>query len=150
MAEILGIGLSHYPGLVQPDEGRNHQLTRALKSGRLTPEQMDPANWPEAMRLEYGDDQGYSAHKKVRARLEAGFRAQRAALDAFNPDFVLIWGDDQYENFKEDVIRPSVFWPTTRWNAVPSPTTTAVPGPTSGASLRTKTSPIKSIPPPGN
>ena len=106
MAEILGIGLSHYPGLVQPDEGRNHQLTRALKSGRLTPEQMDPANWPEAMRLEYGDDQGYSAHKKVRARLEAGFRAQRAALDAFNPDFVLIWGDDQYENFKEDVIPP--------------------------------------------
>ena len=45
MGEILGIGLSHYPGLVQPDKGRNHQLTRALDSGRLTPEQMDPANW---------------------------------------------------------------------------------------------------------
>ena len=28
----------------------------------------------------------------------------RAALDAFNPDFVLMWGDDQYENFREDII----------------------------------------------
>ena len=30
----------------------------------------------------------------------------RAALDAFKPDAVVIWGDDQYENFKEDVIPP--------------------------------------------
>ena len=30
----------------------------------------------------------------------------RAALDAFNPDFVLMWGDDQYENFREDIIPP--------------------------------------------
>ena len=30
----------------------------------------------------------------------------RAALDAFDPDFVLIWGDDQYENFREDIIPP--------------------------------------------
>ena len=30
----------------------------------------------------------------------------RAALDAFKPDFVLIWGDDQYENFKEDIVPP--------------------------------------------
>jgi len=27
-------------------------------------------------------------------------------LDAFKPDIVLIWGDDQYENFKEDIIPP--------------------------------------------
>jgi hypothetical protein len=27
-------------------------------------------------------------------------------LDEFAPDFVVIWGDDQYENFKEDVIPP--------------------------------------------
>ena len=25
-------------------------------------------------------------------------------LDAFQPDFVVIWGDDQYENFKEDCV----------------------------------------------
>ena len=28
----------------------------------------------------------------------------REALDAFKPDIVLIWGDDQYENFKRDCI----------------------------------------------
>ena len=28
----------------------------------------------------------------------------REELDAFNPDIVLVWGDDQYENFREDVI----------------------------------------------
>ena len=32
------------------------------------------------------------------------FRAVRKALDDFNPDLVLIWGDDQYENFREDII----------------------------------------------
>ena len=30
----------------------------------------------------------------------------RAALDEFQPDFVLLWGDDQYENFREDIIPP--------------------------------------------
>ena len=28
----------------------------------------------------------------------------RQALEDFDPDFVLIWGDDQYENFKEDIV----------------------------------------------
>ena len=32
------------------------------------------------------------------------FRAIRKILDDFNPDFVLVWGDDQYENFKEDIV----------------------------------------------
>ncbi len=27
-------------------------------------------------------------------------------LDEFAPDLVVIWGDDQYENFREDVIPP--------------------------------------------
>lgn len=30
----------------------------------------------------------------------------RAAIDDFKPDFVLIWGDDQYENFREEIIPP--------------------------------------------
>jgi len=36
-----------------------------------------------------------------------GCRAVRAVLDAFNPDFILIWDDDQYENFREDGVAPS-------------------------------------------
>ena len=41
-----------------------------------------------------------------RSRLVGAFRKIRTEIDAFNPDFVLIWGDDQYENFKEDIIPP--------------------------------------------
>ena len=27
-------------------------------------------------------------------------------IEAFNPDFIVMFGDDQYENFKEDIIPP--------------------------------------------
>jgi hypothetical protein len=30
----------------------------------------------------------------------------RAALDSFSPDFILVWGDDQYEDFREDGVAP--------------------------------------------
>src|SRR5262249_26995391 len=60
----------------------------------------DPKRWPEPMRKEWADP--LAAAKEHRARLVSGFRKAREALDAFNPDFVLIWGDDQYENFRED------------------------------------------------
>jgi len=30
----------------------------------------------------------------------------REEIEAFHPDFVLIWGDDQYENFHEDLVPP--------------------------------------------
>jgi hypothetical protein len=41
-----------------------------------------------------------------RQAVGAGFDRTRAALDEFQPDAVLIWGDDQYENFREDIIPP--------------------------------------------
>ena len=63
-------------------------------------------NWPKAMRVEWGDDEGLAAARAHRAVVVDAFRRLRAELDAFQPDFVLIWGDDQYENFKEDVVPP--------------------------------------------
>src|SRR5207253_219350 len=65
-----------------------------------------PEGWPEPMRQEYGSDQGLSAAKRHREALVTGFRDARRRLDEFAPDVVLIWGDDQYENFKEDIIPP--------------------------------------------
>ena len=56
------------------------------------------------MRKEWGDDEGYTSALFQREKLVAGFRKVRAELDAFKPDVVLVWGDDQYENFKEDII----------------------------------------------
>ncbi len=106
MGEILGIGLTHYPGLIGPDENRGFPLTRILKSDTLPADLKNPANWPEPMRIEYGEDEGLASSRIHRQRLVDGFRRQRAELDAFNPDFVVIWGDDQYENFKEDIIPP--------------------------------------------
>ena len=58
------------------------------------------------MRAEWGNDEGTSAAARHREELVGWFSKTRAALDAFKPDFVLMWGDDQYENFKEDVVPP--------------------------------------------
>jgi len=73
---------------------------------RIPADLQNPANWPEPMRLEWGDDEGITAHKAHRARVFQAFREIREEIDAFKPDFILIWGDDQYENFKEDIIPP--------------------------------------------
>src|SRR5436190_5158690 len=100
MGDILGIGVTHYPGLIQPDRQMAGLLDRTLKSEQVPEELKDPARWPEPMRKEWADP--VAAAAEHRKRLVAGFRKVREALDAFNPDLVLIWGDDQYENFRED------------------------------------------------
>jgi Catalytic LigB subunit of aromatic ring-opening dioxygenase len=107
MGEILGVGATHYPPGLVPDEYKPWPLARMLKTDpRIPPHLQDPANWPEPMRLEWGDDEGITAHKAHRARVFSAFREIREEIDAFKPDFILIWGDDQYENFKEDIIPP--------------------------------------------
>jgi Catalytic LigB subunit of aromatic ring-opening dioxygenase len=107
MAEILGIGATHYPPGLVPEEYKPWPLARMLHSDRRIPERMrDPENWPPQMRLEWGDDEGITAHKAHKARVFDAFRKIRAEIDAFEPDFIVMWGDDQYENFKEDIIPP--------------------------------------------
>jgi hypothetical protein len=66
----------------------------------------DPRNWPEPMRREYGDDGGTASAAAHRAVLVDHFRKARRLLDDFRPDLVVIWGDDQYENFTQDIIPP--------------------------------------------
>jgi hypothetical protein len=106
MAEILGLGVTHYPGLMFPDARMATFLERTLASGRVPEARKDPASWPEAMRREWGEDRGATAAVEHRRRCREAFRAARRELDAFAPDFVLIWGDDQYENFREEIIPP--------------------------------------------
>jgi hypothetical protein len=107
MGEILGIGATHYPPGLVPDEYKPWPLARMLHSDPRIPVRMqDPANWPEPMRLEFGDDEGIAAHKAHRARVFSAFRTIREEIDAFKPDLIVMWGDDQYENFKEDIIPP--------------------------------------------
>jgi hypothetical protein len=107
MGEIFGVGATHYPPGLVPDEFKPWPLARMLKTDPRIPSHLqDPANWPEPMRQEWGDDEGITAHKAHRARVFSAFRQIREEIDAFKPDFILIWGDDQYENFKEDIIPP--------------------------------------------
>jgi len=106
MAEILALGISHYPPLTGHDENMSRILRRMLQNPDLPEHLRTPDGWPEAMQREWGNDQGTASAGRHREALVGWMAKTRAALDAFNPDFVLIWGDDQYENFREDIIPP--------------------------------------------
>jgi hypothetical protein len=106
MGAILGIGVTHYPPLAGRDEHMARILERVLQDPDLPEQYRQPAGWPEPMRQEYGTDKGRSAAARHRQALVAGFHKARRVLDDFAPDFVIIWGDDQYENFREDIIPP--------------------------------------------
>lgn len=81
-------------------------LNRILKDPNLPEQYRRPAGWPEPMRPEWGADEGLSAARRHREALLTGFRKARRLLDDFAPDVVMIWGDDQYENFKEGIVPP--------------------------------------------
>src|SRR6476659_5162936 len=102
MGDILGSGGMHYPGLMLTDAYMSTFLDRTLASDRVPEDMKNPARWPEGMRRELEANKNGAAAAEHRKRLVGGFRKAREALDAFNPDLVLIWGDDQYENFRED------------------------------------------------
>jgi hypothetical protein len=106
MGEILGIGLTHFPPLTGKDEQMGWILKRALQDPTLPEQYRRPEGWPEPMRQEYGTDEGKAAAARHREAHATHFRKAKRLLDDFTPDFVVIWGDDQYENFKEDIIPP--------------------------------------------
>lgn len=106
MAEVLALGISHYPPLAGRDEKMTFIHKRMLQNPKLPPELRDPRNWPDEMQREWGNDEGVSSAARHREELVGWMRKVRQALDDFNPDYVLLWGDDQYENFKEDIIPP--------------------------------------------
>ena len=55
MTDILGVGLTHYPSIIAPDEDRVFPLTRTLRANDRIPLTLKhPSSWPEPMRLEYG------------------------------------------------------------------------------------------------
>jgi hypothetical protein len=106
MAEVLGIGMTHAPMFQFPDENMADILRTFLARDSVPAEKKPVAAWPKAMQEEWGADEGLSAARRHRKEVVESFRHIRREIDAFNPDFVLIWGDDQYENFKEDVVPP--------------------------------------------
>ena len=93
MGEILGIGATHYPPGLVHEEHKPWPLARMLHTdARIPPHMRDQTNWPEPMRQEWGDDEGVTVHKAHKARVFSAFRTIREEIDAFQPDFVLMWG----------------------------------------------------------
>ena len=108
MGEILLAGTTHYPLLLYSDAFMTSQMEKHWKSDRVPAWWKDQKNWPKEMQEEYGPGgrNGLAAAAAHRKRLVEGFRKVREEIDAFKPDFLLIWGDDQYENFHDDLVPP--------------------------------------------
>ncbi|PYR67033.1 MAG: extradiol ring-cleavage dioxygenase [Acidobacteria bacterium] len=106
MGEILGLGMTHYPPLAGQDENMSGILRGTLRDPVIPAYLKDPDNWPRQMQEEWGTDQGKTKAAEHRQALLNSLQKIRIAIDEFKPDFVVIWGDDQYENFTEDIIPP--------------------------------------------
>jgi Catalytic LigB subunit of aromatic ring-opening dioxygenase len=106
VAEFLGLGLTHYPLLAGTDEHMAGLLRWTLADPDIPEREKDPATWSASMRAEWGDDGGRTAAAGHRRALVDDLHRCREALDAFAPDVVVVWGDDQYENFREEVVPP--------------------------------------------
>ena len=80
MGEILGIGVTHFPGLMLPDAYMSSFLTRTLKSERV-PEEIKEMAWKAQLRL----------HKRY-ARLAAAGKEQCKITTAVGRELLgFIW-----------------------------------------------------------
>src|SRR5256885_10119087 len=106
MGEILGVGCTHRPLMLRPNEDWTFMMRAALDDPAMPEAMKNPASWPAPLREELGNDWGASAAARGRETYRAHFAEARRVIDEFNPDVVIMWGDDQYENFKEDIVPP--------------------------------------------
>jgi hypothetical protein len=101
---VLALGLTRYPLLAGVDDHMADLLKAAARDLDNPAEAKDVANWKPLARQERDDDGGTKAAGVPRRRLLDGLSRCREELDAFRPDVSLVSGDDQYENFRAEVI----------------------------------------------
>jgi hypothetical protein len=68
MAEILGLGLTHSPSFIRPDEDGESSLKRTLRTNDNVPAEMkNPSNWPAPTKDAAPPDvkAGWSHHPKA-------------------------------------------------------------------------------------
>src|SRR4029077_10596254 len=102
MAEILGLGRTHRPVLLRRDEDWTVMMRASLGDPDMPAERKDPSRSPPQLREDLADDFGATSAGKARQVFRRHLAEARQALDQFKPDVVVMFGDDQYENFKED------------------------------------------------
>jgi hypothetical protein len=103
MGDVLGLGLAHYRLLLAKDEFMAALLASSMKDSDIPADAKDPKHWSEQAQREWSDDNGAAAAER-RAHLRGDLDRICAALDEFDPDVMIVWGDGQYENFREEVI----------------------------------------------
>jgi len=106
VAEILGLGMTHQPPLSGGKGIKPRALTLTLQDPGLPEHLRVPSGWPERMRREWGDDEGATHARAHQAAVAQELLKVRKVLDDFQPDVVIAFGDDQYENFVEDIVPP--------------------------------------------
>jgi hypothetical protein len=112
MAQILGLTISHYPNLRFKYYMMPNVLIGNMGPGwRDKPHLKNPRNWPVPMQEEWGNDQdqGATLGAKAQEHQIENFRKIRAALDQFNPDFMVMMYRDLGETFRDPVGRPP-YW----------------------------------------
>jgi hypothetical protein len=100
------LGCTHRPVMLRRDEDWTLMMRASLDDPDMPAEWKDPSRWPAHLREELGNDFGTAAAGRAREVFRRHFAEARRALDAFNPDVIVMFGDDQYENFKEDIVPP--------------------------------------------
>ena len=148
MAEILGLGCTHRPLMLRRDEDWTSMMRTALADPDMPAAAKNPAGWPVPLREELGNDWGAAAAGRAREVYRRHFAEARRALDEFHPDVIVMFGDDQYENFKEDIVPPFAGSPTR--TATSSPGRTAAPRTIRGARRPTRLSGCAATGRPGN
>ena len=103
MAEILGIGCSHAPMILNPPEEWGN-MRKSIYS-RIPGYQAPPS-----MIEELADDNGLVHDRQNQQKIVDAFKVLRDKLHAWKPDVVIIVGDDQAENFKRDNLPTFCFY----------------------------------------
>jgi hypothetical protein len=95
MAEILGIGCSHAPMILNPADEWGRMRSRIYSR---IPNYQPPPD----MQADLAEDNGLSADRQNQARIVNAFRVLHERLHAWAPDVLMVIGDDQAENFLAD------------------------------------------------
>ena len=112
MAEILGLGCSHAPMILNPPEEWGRMRDRIFAR---VPDYQPP---PELL-ADRGEDDGLGADRRNQERLVTAFRVLHDRLHGWAPDLVLVIGDDQAENFLADNLPVFALYTGTEVEAYP-------------------------------